>query len=142
VLTSVGRRVRGGATILVLGALLAGSVWGDDDHFPFGPFRMYSTRTDPHGTVRSPAFEARDVRGKEITLSARSFGLRPAEVLGQYRRFRRNPALLSHLADMYERFNPDASQLSEITFTFNVHHLRDGRRVRTTREVVASWSRP
>jgi hypothetical protein len=138
----MGRRVRGGATILVLGALLAGSVWGDDDHFPFGPFRMYSTRTDPSGTVRSPAFEARDALGTEMTLGSRAFGLRPAEVLGQYRRFRRNPHLLSHLADMYERFQPDASPLSEITFIFNVHHLQDGRRVRTSREVVASWSRP
>ena len=39
--------------IVVLGLLLAGTVWGDDDAFPFGPFRMYSTRNDPNAPVIS-----------------------------------------------------------------------------------------
>ena len=49
-----GRQVRLVMTALVLVALLAGTVFGDDVHFPFGPFRMYSTTDRIDAPVNSP----------------------------------------------------------------------------------------
>ena len=47
-LTTRGRVTRLGATALGLVLLLAGTIWGSDDDFPFGPFRMYSTSSPPN----------------------------------------------------------------------------------------------
>src|SRR6201999_1644697 len=40
------------AVVVGLALVIAGTVHGQDDDFPFGPFRMYSTRDDPNGAVR------------------------------------------------------------------------------------------
>ncbi len=45
-----GRAVRTVATLAVAVLLTAGTVWGNDDEFPFGPFRMFSTST-PAGSA-------------------------------------------------------------------------------------------
>ena len=57
-LSGVGRAWRLGAVAGALGLLLYGSVWGDDDVFPFGPLSQYSFRIDPDGEIRALWVEA------------------------------------------------------------------------------------
>lgn len=140
-LTAGGRALRMTMTVLVLAALLAGTAWGDDDHFPFGPFRMYSTTNDLDGTVNAIRFRAIDADGVHLEPRSQDFGMRPAEINGQVARFRAAPSLLEHLATAYARLHPDAAPLIEIELRYGLHQLRDGRPVSYSEESVATWRR-
>lgn len=128
-------------TVLVLAALLAGTAWGDDDHFPFGPFRMYSTTNELDGTVNAVRFRATDAEGEQLEPRSQDFGMRPAEINGQVARFRSDPSLLEKLAVAYERLHPDAAPLVEIELRYGLHQLEDGRPVSYSEESVATWRR-
>ena len=114
-LTDTGRAVRLAVTALVAVLLLAGTFVGQDDDFPFGPFRMYSTRDDPDGAVVSTRVEAVSPDGRVLVVDERSTGLKRAEVEGQVQRFREDPTLLAALSRAHDRLRPDeapyASQL-------------------------------
>src|SRR4029450_13087315 len=97
-LTATGRRVRLTAVAIVLALLLAGSLWGDDDEFPFGPFRMYSTRADPNAPVVSTRVVGVTAAGEEVRLSGGEVGVRRAEFEGQLARIVDRPELLGLLA--------------------------------------------
>ena len=122
-------------------ALLAGTAWGDDDHFPFGPFRMYSTTNELDGTVNAIRFRATNADGEVLEPRSQQFGMRPAEINGQVGRFRRDPALMAHLAAAYSRLHPEAPPLVEIELRYGLHQLRDGRPVSFSEEEVATWRR-
>jgi len=139
--TKRARNVRLAATALVIGLLLLGTFKGDDDHFPFGPFRMYSTTNELNGTVNAIRFQARDQAGEMLEPRAQDFGLRPAEINGQVARFRADPELLGHLASVYERIHPDRPPLVEIQLRFGLHQLENGRPVAYSEEEVATWVR-
>jgi hypothetical protein len=85
-----------GAVALVV--VLAGTVWGQDDDFPVGPFRMYATAAKPTGTVRVAELWGVRPDGQRVLLQAHDVGLRRAELEGQLPRFRKDPALLAALA--------------------------------------------
>lgn len=141
VLTTTGRWARGLVGAAVLAALLAGTAWGNDEHFPFGPFRMYSTTTRLTGRVTSPKLDVTTATGKQLRLTTRDFGLRPAEMLGQIDRFIDDPDLLRLLADAYERSHPDADPLAEIRLVYVVNRLEGGRPVSAHTELLATWRR-
>ena len=61
--------------------LLAGTFWGQDDDFPFGPFRMYSTAPDPT-PWRNPG-RGGHVSGRVVRFTERNGGIRRAEIEGQ-----------------------------------------------------------
>ena len=126
-------------TVLVLAALLAGTAWGDDDHFPFGPFRMYSTTNELDGTVNAIHFRATNAAGERLEPRSQDFGMRPAEINGQVSRFRSDPSLMEHLATAYSRLHPDAPPLVEIELRYGLHQLRDGRPVSYSEESLATW---
>jgi hypothetical protein len=98
----------------VLALLLVGAVWGDDDAFPFGPFRMYSTRADPDAPVVSTRVVGLTATGEEIRLSGGQVGLRRAEFEGQLPRIEAHPQLLGLLADSFAAKHPDAEELVEV----------------------------
>ncbi|HEY9391343.1 MAG TPA: hypothetical protein VIR27_16460 [Mycobacteriales bacterium] len=130
------------ATGLGLALVFTGTVWGQDDDFPFGPFRMYSTRDSPNAPVVTTQIEATTVSGRHLTISGPATGLRRAEVEGQLGRFVAEPALLGSLAQAYQRLHPD-NPLARVEIVRRDHPLRQGRATgaeRTT--VLASWSRP
>jgi hypothetical protein len=102
------------AAVAVLAVVLAGTVWGDDDAFPFGPFRMYSTRADPNAPVISTRVVGLTAAGEEIRLSGGQTGLRRAEFEGQLPRIEADPELLGLLADSYAEKNPGAAELVEV----------------------------
>ncbi|TKJ18644.1 hypothetical protein [Blastococcus sp. CCUG 61487] len=121
------RRRRMAAVLVVLGLLLAGTVWGDDDEFPFGPFRMYSTRNDPNTPVISTRAVGVTAAGEEVRLSGGQVGLRRAEFEGQIGRLREHPELLGLLAEAYLEANPSAPDLVSVQVIHRKFGLSGGR---------------
>ena len=138
--TARGRGLRLVATAAVLLTLLAGSAWGEDDHFPFGPFRMFSRTTKSTGRVTAARIEAVTADGEVVTIGHERFGLRRAEVEGQLPRFEDDPELLRHLADAYDEFNPDGVELVGLRLVNDITRLADGRVTSRETRVVAEWA--
>lgn len=139
-MTATGRRLRLAAALLVLAAVLWGSVRGSDHDFPVGPFRMYATSGRPNGAVRTAGLEG-VVDGVVLRVSAKELGLRRAELEGQYPRFERDPRLLAALARHYEREVGVA--LDELRLVQQVRRLDDRKQVDADPEilVLATWER-
>ena len=135
-------RWRTAVALVVFGLLVAGTFWGQDDHFPFGPFRMYANATKTTGGVRTMEVWATTVDGADIRIPAARMGLRRAELEGQRARFRADPDLVSALADAYHRFQPGHPRLVEVRLVHNVRELVDGRVVDHRRVVFQTWSSP
>ena len=131
-MTPTGRRVRSAAAAVVFGLLLAGNLWGEDHHFPFGPFRMYATSGRPNGAVRTPSLiGVHD--GRTFRINPQSFGLRRAELEGQVNRFK-DPDLMAQLAEAYGK------PLDELRLVTVIRRIRDSRSVgESTYEVEAVW---
>ena len=141
--TDTGRRVRMAVTLLLAVLTLAGTLIGQDDDFPFAPFRMYSTRDDPNGTVVSTRVEAVDAAGRLQTVDERSTGLRRAEVEGQVHRFTADPELLGALARAHARLRPSEPPLVEVRVVERVYTLRDSRPTGAGSDrVVVRWRQP
>jgi hypothetical protein len=140
VLSTTGRRVRLAVTLVVALLTLAGTLVGQDDDFPFGPFRMYSTRDDPNGTVLSTRVEAVDAAGRVRVVDERATGLKRAEVEGQVRRFVAAPALLGALSRAHEALQPDEPPFVEVRVVETRYRLRDSRPTgEQTERVAARW---
>jgi hypothetical protein len=133
--------VRGVVTLAVLCALLLGTFWGNDDSFPFGPFRMYSVANRASGKVTATQLEGVLEGGVREQIDFTDFGLRRAEVEGQIDRFESDPGQLRLLVDAYESRNPEAPQLLELYLVQEVHQLRGGSPESVSQETLASWSR-
>jgi hypothetical protein len=125
-LSRTGRRVRLTATAVLLALLLAGTVWGNDDEFPFGPFRMYSTRADPNAPVVSTRVVGLTAAGEEVPLSGGEVGLRRAEFEGQRFRIADEPQLLGLLAASYAEAHPSAPDLEVVQMVQRRFELVDG----------------
>jgi hypothetical protein len=136
-----GRTARVGVTLLAGALLLAGSIWGDDDEFPFGPFRMYASVPDLDAPARDTRVEATDAAGATVLLTEKNTGIRRAEVEGQMDRFRRDPALLSVVATAYARRHQRAAALSQVRIVVRWHDMKDGRPTGAWHdEVVTTWA--
>ena len=135
-LAPAGRVVRLAAAAVVLLVVLAGTVWGDDDAFPFGPFRMYSTRADPDAPVISTRVVGLTAAGEEIRLSGGQVGLRRAEFEGQLPRIEAHPELLGLLADAFAAHNPDAPPLVEVQVVQRRFELSGGQQTGTVDDHV------
>jgi hypothetical protein len=144
VLSRIGRSVRLAAAGLVLALLAAGSLWGQDDHFPVGPFVMYAFTAEPDGEVHSVEIEVVDERGhrRPLTPTPGTVGLRRAEVEGQLPRLVEHPRLLRGLAVAHHRLHPRAPRYVRIDVVLRTVHLRDGRAERRSARLLASWREP
>ncbi|SHG88189.1 hypothetical protein SAMN05444351_3542 [Geodermatophilus nigrescens] len=132
-LSPAGRRARLAASLVVLALLLAGTVWGTDAHFPFGPFKMYSTRASNDAPVVSTRVVGLTGDGREVRLSGGEVGLRRAEFEGQLPRLVNDPALLVLLADTYAEHHPGGPELVEVQVVQRHFELVDG-------EVTGAWT--
>jgi hypothetical protein len=128
-------------TVVALVLLLAGTAWGQDDHFPFGPFRMFAYATKPTGRVTAARIEAVTSGGDLVRVGAHQVGMRRAELEGLIPTFRRDPELLGVLADTYADLQPDAPPLVEVRLEYRIHRLVDGRVTRQEVETLAVWQR-
>jgi hypothetical protein len=135
-LSPTGRRVRLAATAVVLTLLLGGTLWGNDSEFPFGPFRMYSTRAAPDRPVVSTSVVGVTADGDEVRLSGGEVGLRRAEFEGQLSRLVEEPQLLGLLAESYADRHPAAEPLVAVQVVQRRHALDGGRRTGEVTESV------
>lgn len=128
--------------MVVLVGLLAGAWVGDDDNFPFGPFRMYSTRNSLDGHVNAPLFRGVTEDGDEVTVSFEALGLRRAEVDGQFDRLVEDTDLLGKLVLAREEMTPDEPRLVELHLYRRTTDLEGGRPAGEEEVLVAIWRRP
>ncbi len=140
-LSRVGRTARAGTTVAVLAALLVGGFFGDDDHFPFGPMRMYSTTNEVDGPISSIHLEGTTGDGEVVTIKINTLGMRPAELDGQIPRFRADPGLMRYVLETYEATNPDGYDLESLRLVRGIHQLENRKEVSYEEEVIAEWSR-
>jgi hypothetical protein len=137
-----GRTVRIVITVLGVAILLAGTLFGTDDHFPFGPFRMFATTNAWSEPISIARAEVVDADGRTVALTEGNSGVRRAEVEGQLDRFRREPAALAGLADAYRAHNPSAPAVTTVRVVIRHHEIsRSGPTGNYTDEVVAEWRR-
>ena len=122
----------------VLLALVAGTFWGDDEHFPFGPFRMYSVRNDPNGTISATKVNGTSVDGRELRIRLEAFGLRRAELDGQLWRFANDSRLAGILAETYEEMGGRPA-LSELWIYRVYYQLEEGRIVDSFERTLGAW---
>ncbi len=142
-MTPWGRAIRLVMSALVAVALLAGTVAGDDVHFPFGPFRMFSTTDRIDAPVNSTRVEAVDASGRSFVLADKLSGLRRAEIEGHAALFKKDPALLRHVAEAYHRRLPDRPRLTRVTVVVRRYALRGGVPTGAHEDtVLATWARP
>lgn len=134
-----GRIARLAATAVVLLLTFAGTVWGQDDDFPFGPFRMYSTRDDPNKPVTSTEIVGVTADGSRLVVTGTETGLRRAELEGQLDRFVDQPDLLGTVAAAYERRN-SGERLRRLEIVQRNSQLVDGKATGEYDEtVLARW---
>ena len=126
-LTTRGRAIRVLLTLLGGALLLAGTLWGSDDHFPFGPFRMYAAVNPPNDLVPVTRVEGVDSTGAVVALTEGNTGIRRAEIEGQQKRYATDPALLQEVADAYAKRNPAAPELVEVRIVIRSYVIRDSR---------------
>ena len=142
-LTTRGRRIRIVATVAGLLLLLAGTFWGDDDEFPFGPFRMYASAPDPNGAAKDTRVEGVDVTGAVVAITEANSGIRRAEIEGQQGQYEADPSRLEQVAEAYREHTPGAPALREVRIVIRWHLVEDSRPTGTyTDEVLAAWVRP
>ena len=142
-LTVRGRRLRAIATLIAGMLLLAGTLWGTDDDFPFGPFRMYSTAPDPNGDARDTRVEGVDADGRTVAITEGNSGIRRAEIEGQQAAYVAEPARLGGVADAYASHSPGAPELRTVRIVVRWHGIEHARPTGDWRdEVVAEWTRP
>jgi hypothetical protein len=141
-LSTRGRGIRVLATLIAGALLLAGTLWGTDDDFPFGPFRMYSTAPDPNGAAKDTRVEGVDADGRTVAITEGNSGLRRAEIEGQQQAYVDQPSRLSQVAMAYAEHSPGASPLRSVRIVVRWHTLRDARPAGTSYdEVIAEWNR-
>jgi hypothetical protein len=139
-LSTRGRAVRLAATLAGAVLLLAGTAWGTDDHFPLGPFKMYSTAADPDAPVGDARVEVVETGGGLVLITPANTGIRRAEFEGQLDRFRQRPELLATVLQAYQRRNPAAPPVREVRLVVRWHDVRDFEVTGTWQDdVVARW---
>lgn len=142
-MTQTGRRVRVAVTALVAVLVLAGTLVGTDDDFPFGPFRMYSTADDPDGRVLSTYLQAVDADGRVVPrVGEAHIGLRRAEYEGQLSRVVDRPEVLGELARVFARRHPERAPWVEVSVVRTAYDLVDGVPRGETVEVLVTWTAP
>ncbi|MDQ4065025.1 MAG: hypothetical protein M3161_03150 [Actinomycetota bacterium] len=127
-------------TPLVVAVLLLLGTWrGDDDNFPFGPFRMYSTAQRLDGEVRSLQLWALDDDGQWRNVLTEDFGLRRADLEGQIGRQAVPPrVVLRHLAATYRRLHGEFP-FRALQLRLRIYELRGGQPASERLEVIGVW---
>lgn len=141
-LSAPGRVTRVAVTLVVLVLTLAGTLVGDDIHFPFAPFRMFSTADKPNEPVLVLRTDGVDTTGRRIELDERNAGVRRAEIEAQIERFKADPTLLRSVRDAYAARNPGRPPLVEVDIVEVQHHLRHAQPTGEISEVVLARYKP
>jgi hypothetical protein len=137
-----GRRVRIAATLLLTVGILYGTLWGDDDDFPFAPFKMYGDSRELNEPVGDTQMVAVDESGDEFRFTQDLTGVRRAEIEGQLTRFEDDPSLLRFFAEAYESRFPDRPRVDEVRIVIEWIEIHEGEPTGdSTVEEIATWQR-
>jgi hypothetical protein len=137
------RRVRLAVAVAGAALLLYGTLAGQDDLFPFGPFRMYAAADKLNAPVADTHFQIVDTTGRTVELTEVNTGIRRAEIEGQLGRFRADPSLLRIIDDGYVALNPKAPAAVRVQIIIRWYALKDGTETGAyTTQTVASWTPP
>jgi hypothetical protein len=131
--------------LLALAALfLAGTAVGQDDWWPFGPWRMFAASTSPSGSVHSLRIEVQegtDPAWRPADLEPSSVGLNRAEVEGRVPALTADPELLGTLAVAHSRLRPEQPAWRAIRVVDRQILLSDGTPTGEVRDtVLADWT--
>ncbi|PRX96067.1 hypothetical protein [Allonocardiopsis opalescens] len=143
-LSRTGRALRLVACTVCLALLTFGTFFWDDFHFPFGPFRMYSTRNDPNGTIQVAILQGRTESQDwhDLPFHPDITGVNRAEVEGQIPLFEADPDRLSVIADAMAAQQPHLEPLTGVRL-INRYHLLEERRLNGHRDdLIAVWEAP
>jgi hypothetical protein len=136
-----GRAARVVVTAIGAVLLLAGTLWGVDDDFPFGPFRMYSTAPGPNEDAPDTRVEGVDSTGRTVLLTEANSGLRRAEIEGQQQEYVADPARLQQVAIAYAEKSPGAAPLKTVRIVIHWVGIEHSRPTGTSHDqVIASWT--
>jgi hypothetical protein len=140
--SSTGRAVRLVLAGVFFVAVLAGSIWGDDIDFPFGPFRMYASSEAVDGPVSQYVLRGRVAERAETDLAPGDFGVRPAELEGRLGELTADCGLLGQLILAYDRRHPAGPPLVELSLVRRIQPLDGGRPSSPTRDETVARSCP
>jgi hypothetical protein len=133
--------------LLMLATLfLAGTAVGQDDWWPFGPWRMFATSTAPSGSIYSLRIEVRagdDPSWRMAPLTPASVGLNRAEIEGRIPQIMTDPAILGTLARSHSRLRPSEPQWRAVRVVRSEVLLSDGSPTGAVRDTpLVQWTAP
>lgn len=143
----LGPRAKSWRAVLVLllaAGFLGGTSLGDDHWWPFSPWRMFSTSTDPNTAVASTLIEVRTAAEPQTwapaPLTPSSVGLNRAEIEGRLDLIRDDPHVLASLAASHARLRPADPAWLGIRVVIRRHLLSNGSPTGEVRDqTVAQW---
>ncbi|MDQ3914155.1 MAG: hypothetical protein M3323_02320 [Actinomycetota bacterium] len=139
---ATGRRVRVAGGVVTLALLCAGTIWGDDDNFPFGPFRMYSTKQELDGEVWATEVEGLTKAGVWVGVRFDDFGLRRADIEGQLGKLAQPPMdVLAAMSDAYDTFGRGDEDFVALRLRERTYDIEDGLPAGETVVTVATLRR-
>ncbi len=125
-----------------IAALLYGTIWGRDDHFPFGPLVQYAFYTDPNGAIDSVYLEADTTAGTRVhvRLTSEGVGIPRGEIEGQLRRILDDPSILQSIAVAQRNNHPEEPQFTTLYLMRDRIKLADRVPADTpVTETIAEW---
>jgi hypothetical protein len=131
--------------LLVLALLFFGGTRiGNDDWWPFGPWRMFATSTAPTGAVAVLKIEVlagTDPIWQPADLTPTSVGLNRAEIEGRVPQMTADPAILGTLIHSHARLRPDEPAWHAIRVVRSETLLSDGAPTGQTRDTtLITWA--
>jgi hypothetical protein len=131
------------ALLVTAGLFLAGTTVGQDDWWPFGPWRMYSTSTSPSGSVYYLAIQIRegdDPTWRPAPLTSTMTGLTRAEIEGRVPQMVAAPRMLGELAHSHSRLKPNEPAWNGVRVVRTDVLLTDGApNGQVKQSTVVSW---
>jgi hypothetical protein len=145
-LSPLGRAWRVVLVLLLTAGFLAGSVVGQDDWWPFSPWRMFSTSTAPSASVVSLRIDVQsgaDRSWQPASLNPHTVGLNRAEVEGRIPEITSHPEMLGTLAHSHSRLRPDEPAWRAIRVVRHEVQLANRAPTGVVRDTtLAQWSAP
>ncbi len=145
-LPRVGRAWRALLLLVLTALFLGGTAVGQDDWWPFAPWRMFSTSTPPSGSVTSLRIEAQvgdDATWQLAPLVPSAVGLNRAEVEGRIPQITARPEILGTLARSHARLRPEEPPWRAVRVVRHEVLLKDGAPTGAIRDTpLAQWRAP
>jgi hypothetical protein len=133
--------VRATVSVVLLAALVHGSIGGSDDWWPFGPMSQYAMTVTDNDRIVSTYLLADTVDGRrvKVPLSSTGCGIGRAEIEGQAGSIVADPSRMQTVAESCERLHPDAPRYVRLYLVQDTTVLDHGRPGRPTTDILATW---